>query len=143
MNGGPMLQRFVSAVVVPGVLIALGAVVLYAVAHTYTLENPYRVALLWCVVPMVWGVWALLAPKSWWPGKLPAWGGLLGLVASSSALFVLKVPDRVANVTYSTAAKLVGVVIMTLFYALLWMVVGEIYRRLMSSKEEHTLKAMA
>lgn len=138
-----MLQRFVSAVVVPGTLIAVAAMALYGVAHTFTLTNPYRIAFLWCMAPLTWGVWALLAPKSWWPGRLHVWGGILGLLLSSLMMFVLKLPDKVAGFSYSITSKVAGVVVMTVFYAVLWMLVAAIYQKLTPKPEERKLKAVA
>ncbi len=49
----------------------------------------------WCFVPVVWGLWAMLAPSQWVPNRLPAWGAILGVVAGIMAGPVLNLPLRI------------------------------------------------
>ena len=125
-----MLRRFVSATAVVGTLMGFGAVGLYVVAHQMDLPKPYLLALLWCVLPVTWGVWALLIPKRWAPQRLPWWGAILGLMVGVMGAFVLDVPGRVAGFEPSAAWRGLGVVLAAIVYYLLWMVVRLVYRGL-------------
>ena len=139
-----MLQRFVSAVVVPSILIAFGAAGLFAFTHLYhDLTNPYLAAVGWCMLPMLWGVWALLTPASWWPGKLAVWGGILGLIVGLSVMFLLRVSDRVLGMRFPTTGKVIAIMTITLLYAVLWMVVRLVYERLTPEKNQRVINTAA
>lgn len=139
-----MLQRFVSAAVVPGVLIAFAAGGLFLLTHVYhEWNNPYLATVGWCALPLVWGVWAMLAPKSWWPDRLERWGAILGAIVGYMVMFVLRVPDRIMAVRFPTPGKLIATAILMLLYAVLWMIVGEIHRRLTKEPEQKVFKQAA
>lgn len=137
-----MIQRFVSATAVASVAIACGALALFGAAHTYTLNNPYQIAVVWCVVPATWGVWAILAPKSWVPSRLPNWGAVLGLIAGVMALFVLNIPSRILEQAVSWRLRIFGLLVAVVGYYLLWMAVRAVHWALMPPGER-THKAAA
>jgi hypothetical protein len=134
-----MIQRFVSATAIAAMAIAVGAVALWALAHTYSLNNPYLLAEIWCVVPLGWGIWAMLAPKSWVPVRLPEWGAILGLLAGTMAAFVVKVPDRIFAQAASFRMRAVLVLVAVAIYYLLWMAVRAVYRWLMPEPAKQTV----
>ncbi|MGZ4816720.1 MAG: hypothetical protein ACXVZV_14995 [Terriglobales bacterium] len=125
-----MLQRFVSASAVVGVAIGCGAVGLFVAAHLVDLRNPYLLAVLWCTLPVVWGVWAVLTPRTWMPQRLPWWGAILGLMAGVMGAFILDVPRRVVGIELGVAWRVLGVVVAMVGYYLLWMLVRVVYRAL-------------
>lgn len=138
-----MLQRFLSAAAVPGVLIAFAAGGLFVLTHMYhELNNPYLAAVGWCSLPLVWGVWAMLTPKAWWPERLARWGAILGVVLGYTVMFILRVPDRI-NLKLPMAGKLIAMMIIVLLYAVLWMIVGEIFQRLTREPEQKIFKKAA
>ena len=61
-----MMQRFAAASAVASVLIALAAGGLRLIPVP-TLESRYLATSICCVVPLAWGLWAMLTPKSWLP----------------------------------------------------------------------------
>jgi len=125
-----MLQRFVSASFVASIGIAFGAVVLWMAKHIWTLQNTHQLALMWCCIPAIWGVWAMLTPRSWMPDRLPVWGAILGLLACANAVFVLNLPQKILGEYVSAFYRAVGVLIAIAVYYLLWMVVRLVYRAL-------------
>ncbi len=89
----------------------------------------YQITAVWCLVPFIWGVWMVLAPQRWIEKRLPAWGAILGAIASMTGLYVLNVPQRV-GVFIPPALKPAGVLLMAAMYAIFWIVVGKVYRAL-------------
>ncbi|HWR15695.1 MAG TPA: hypothetical protein VN577_12760 [Terriglobales bacterium] len=138
-----MLKSFVSATAVCAIAIACGALILFAFAHNSTLNNPYQVALLWCMAPVTWGIWAMLTPKAWMPEKLPYWGAILGLIAGTGATLVLNIPGRImgAYVRYRWRGLMVLLAI-ALYYAL-WMGVRGLYKTLFRPTVDQKFKAAA
>jgi hypothetical protein len=130
-----MLHRFVSASVVASVAIAFAAVALWIAKHVWTLQNVHQLAMLWCWVPLIWGVWALLTPRTWMPKRLPWWGAILGLLASANVLFVLNLPYRILGQYMAWPYRLVGVAIAFVGYYLLWLVVRIVYLDLRGPEE--------
>ena len=98
--------------------------------------SPQRFALIlaiWCLVPCVWGLWAMLSPTGWLPQRLPIWGTILGIVAGLMAIFVLNLPSRVLGVALPTTVKAFIVLVVALLYYLLWTMVRIVYKSLSGS----------
>jgi hypothetical protein len=128
-----MFPRFAAASAIASIAIAIAALILRLLAGV-NLARIYPVTILWCIVPLAWGVWALLTPTSWLPQRLPAWGAILGAVAGSLAGFALNLPSRLLGVDVPLFARAIGVVVMTAFYYLLWMLVRRAYRSLTGTR---------
>jgi len=128
-----MFQRFVAASAIASVVIAFGALVV-VLAPALTLQRIYPLTIIWCFVPLAWGIWALLAPTAWVPQRFPLWGAILGLIAGSLAAFVLNLPSRILGETVPFTWRGLAVVVMAAFYYLLWLLVRNAYRSLASSK---------
>ena len=124
-----MLRRFVSAASVGAVVVGLAGPLLY-LNPLPTPEGRYIVATVWCMVPLAWGIWAMLLPATWVPGRIPLWGALLGVLAGIIAAFVLDMPYRLFDAPTSTAVKLGIVVLAVVLYGLVWIAVREVYSRL-------------
>lgn len=127
-----MLIRFAS-----GSLVACIAI---AIASLSTLVffglNPQRFALIlaiWCSVPCVWGLWAMLSPSGWVPRRLPIWGTILGIFAGLMAIFVLNLPSRILGVVLPNTTGVFLVLLAGLFYYALWIIVSIVYKRLNGS----------
>lgn len=98
--------------------------------------NPRRFALIlaiWCLVPCIWGLWAMLSPSRWVPRRLPLWGTILGVLAGSMAICVVNLPYRVLGVALPAIARAFSVVVAALFYYLLWTMVRMVYKSLSGS----------
>ena len=124
-----MLKRFVAGTAIAAVGIACGALALLLLP-TVPLQRSYVLPLLWCFAPFAWGIWAMLAPRSWIPRKLPIWGAILGLIAGTLAAFLLDLPSRILGQPVPAALRGVGVAVIVAFYYLLWMLVRAVYRAL-------------
>ncbi len=138
-----MLQRFVSASFVASIGIACAAVGLLAAKHIWTLHNLHQIAMIWCCVPLIWGVWAMLTPRTWMPERLPLWGAILGLLASLNVLFVLNLPQVILDQSISVMYRALGVVVAVAGYYVLWMIVRAVYRALRTPAEVKTFKMAA
>jgi len=117
-----MMQRFASASAVAAVVIAL-AVGAFSLLATPDLEGRYVLTSVWCAVPLVWGLWAMLTPASWMPDRLPLWGAVLGGLAGVMVFLVLRLPQRFAGVALPGWAAWAGVPLAVAVYYLLWTVV--------------------
>lgn len=124
-----MLQRFASASAVASVVIAAAAGIL-RVPPVPDLETRYLATSLWCMVPLVWGLWAMLMPASWLPQRLPLWGAILGLIAGLLGVFVLNLPARISGVPMPAWTKALAVLLAIGLYYLLWLLVRRAYRAL-------------
>ena len=122
-----MLQLFASATVVASVVIALASGSL-RLSSDPDLEMRYLLTSLWCVVPLGWGFWALLTPKSWLPQRLPVWGAILGAIAGLLVVFVLDLPTRFAGEPLPAWLRGIAVPFAIGGYYLLWMLVRRAYR---------------
>lgn len=121
-----MFQRFAAASAVASIAIALAASGLVLVTEI-TLSRIYPLTIIWCVAPLVWGIWALVAPATWVPLRFPLWGATLGLIAGLLATFVLNIPFRLLGEMLSVPARALAVAIVTVFYYVLWMLVRVAY----------------
>jgi hypothetical protein len=99
-----MLQRFVAGSAMASIAIAFGALALILMP-TLPLPRTYPLTIVWCFVPLAWGVWAVMAPARWVPARLPLWGAILGLVAGSLAAFTLNLPSRILGQTVSIPVR--------------------------------------
>lgn len=127
-----MLRRFAAGSVVACIATAIASVVVLMISGL----APQRLALIlafWCMVPCVWGLWAMLAPSTWVPQRLPIWGMLLGIFGGLMAVFVVNIPYRILGVALSTTTGVFGVVVAAVFYYLLWTVVRIVYAGLPGS----------
>jgi hypothetical protein len=128
-----MFPRFAAASAISSIAIAIAALVLRLLPGV-TFARIYPLAMLWCVVPLAWGLWALLTPPSWLPQRLPAWGAILGAAAGLLAGLALNLPSRLLGLDVPLFARAIGVVVMTAFYYLLWMLVRRAYRSLTGTR---------
>ncbi len=124
-----MLQRFASASAVAAVVVALAAGGL-RLGSAFPLEGGYLLTTIWCVVPLAWGLWALLTPRSWLPQRLPLWGALLGLTAGLVAMFVLDLPGQLGGEPVPAWVGGIGVLLAVGVYYLLWFLVRRAYQAL-------------
>ena len=124
-----MFQRFAAASAIASMALGLAALILL-VSSGLSFQRFYPVTIMWCVVPLVWGLWAMIAPHTWVPQRLPWWGAMLGLIAGLFLLFVLNLPSRVFGETVPTLLRAVGVLVLAVFYYLLWILVRLAHRAL-------------
>ncbi|MGD0920970.1 MAG: hypothetical protein ABSA70_04305 [Terriglobia bacterium] len=124
-----MFRRFASASAIASMGIAL-AVLVVLITHGLAEQRFFPLVVMWCFAPLAWGLWAMIAPSAWVPGRLPVWGMILGLVAGLAALFVLNLPWRIFGVAAPLVWRGAGVVVIAGFYYLLWMLVRVAYRSL-------------
>ena len=71
-----MLRRFVAASAIACIGIACAAFIV-SLIPALPWQRVYPLAVLWCFAPFVWGIWAMLAPSSGVPERLPAWGAIM------------------------------------------------------------------
>jgi len=124
-----MLKRFVAGTAIAAVGIACGALAILFVPAV-PVQRSYLLPLVWCFAPLTWGIWALLAPCSWVPRRLPIWGAILGLIAGTLTAFVLNLPSRILGQTVPAALRGAGVAVIVALYYVLWMLVRAVYRAL-------------
>jgi len=122
-----MLRRFVAASVVACVGIACAAFIVSMIPGL-PWQRAYPLAVMWCFAPAVWGIWAMLAPSSGVPERLPVWGALLGLIVGLDCAFVLNLPSRVLGQTVPAAIRGLEVIALAVLYYFLWMLVRVVYR---------------
>jgi len=106
------------------------AVLVILLTQGGAVQKFYPLLTLWCFAPLAWGIWAMLAPSSWVPQRLPIWGAILGAVAGLLAFFVLNMPLRVFGVAAPVIWRGAGVVMIAAVYYLLWMLVRLAHRHL-------------
>jgi hypothetical protein len=128
-----MIQRFASACLVGCVAIAIAVTLAFA-TQLVSSQRFYLVLAIWCAAPCIWGLWAMLAPATWVPQRLPLWGAFLGIIAGTLAAFVLNMPARVLGLNLSVAARGAALLVMVAFYYCLWMIVRAAYRHLSAAR---------
>jgi hypothetical protein len=98
-------------------------------------ESAEDVSLLavWCIVPAVWGLWAMVAPAAWVPRRLPPWGAILGLLAGTVVMFGLNLPLRMFGVAASVTQRGLAVLAFGGLYYLFWRVVRVVFEALTRS----------
>lgn len=124
-----MFRRFSSASAVASIVIGLAALGLRFFPAP-SLQSRYLLTTIWCVVPAVWGLWAIFTPKAWLPQRLPLWGAILGLIAGVVAAFVLDLPSQFAGEPVPASLRGLAVFVAAVLYYFLWMVVRGAYRSL-------------
>ena len=124
-----MIQRFASASAVATVLIALVAGG-FRLSPVQNMEGRYLLTTVWCMVPLAWGVWAILIPKSWLPHRLPLWGAILGLIGGLFGVFVLDLPLQVLGIAVPVGQKVIFILLAIGIYYLLWFIVRRVYQAL-------------
>jgi hypothetical protein len=127
-----MLRRFAAATAVISVLLFFAAAVVLVIPGL-AVQRIYPILWIWAIIPCVWGVWAILCPAAWVPQRFPAWGALLGTIAAVMALFVIQLPQRVLQMEFSVPLRALLVVGAAVVYYVLWMMVGNVYRKLAAS----------
>jgi hypothetical protein len=124
-----MIQRFASASAVASVLIALAAGVFCLISFPNP-ESRYLVTTVWCMLPLAWGLWAMLTPKSWLPQRLPLWGAILGLIVVLFANFVSDLSSLFQVEGFPVWLRGVGALLAVGIYYLVWFLVRMAYRAL-------------
>ncbi len=126
-----MLHRFAAATCIASPAAALATLIALLVSGLKP-ENLYPLISLWCTVPAVWGLWAMLAPRTWVPQRLPPWGAILGLLVGTVAMFVLNLPAQmhILEVAPSVPRRGLAVLLLVALYYLLWLVVRVAFRAL-------------
>ena len=122
-----MIRRFVSASAIAAVGIACAAFIVWLVP-SFSWQRTYPLAVLWCFLPLVWGIWAAIAPSSGVPERLPAWGAMLGLIAGFVAMFVLNMPWRAMGLNIPAGWRAFLTVVVAVAYYFMWMLVRAVYR---------------
>jgi len=121
-----MFSRFAAGCMVASVVVAGGA--LMSLLLGLPVEGARMLTTAWCFVPVAWGLWAMFAPSSWVPNRLPAWGAILGVVAGIVAGPLLDLPSRLGGLP--RGARWLAVIAGPLLYYALWMLVRVAYRSL-------------
>jgi hypothetical protein len=124
-----MFQRFAAGSAIASIAIALGALAVVLIP-ALTVQRTYPLTIIWCFAPLVWGIWALLAPAAWVPQRFPIWGAILGVIAGSLAAFVLNLPSRILGETTPITLRAAAVLVIAVLYYLLWMLVRLAFRSL-------------
>lgn len=120
-----MLIRFAAAATVASVAIALGSL-LVPFLLIFNPEGFGLVTRLWCLLPALWGVWAMFTPRAWMPGRLPQWGAILGLLLGAVALLIFNLPARAFYLHLPAQVRIGGVLLAGAFYYLLWLLVRKV-----------------
>ncbi len=124
-----MLQRFAAGSAIASLGIALAALVVL-LTPALGPQRFYPLITLWCFMPAVWGLWAMLAPKAWVSSRFPLWGTILGLAVGVLAMFVLNLPFQIFGEASPVWRRGLAVLLLAAVYFLLWMLVRVVYRRL-------------
>jgi len=122
---------------VASIAIAVGAIFVLLVpglAH-----RTYPLTVLWCFIPCIWGLWAMVAPTHWVPDQLPYWGAGLGFFAALIAIFALEIPQRILGFSIPMELQAAAVLGAAVFYYLMWTLVKITYRHLHPVHHEHEL----
>ncbi len=127
-----MFQRFAAGTAIASMAIALAALAVLLIP-VVSFQSIYPLPVIWCIVPLVWGVWAMISPKSWVPQRLPLWGAILGLVAGVFGAFILNIPSRITGEPLPSLLRGLGVLVAVVLYYLLWMLVRVAYRSLVAA----------
>jgi len=126
-----MLLRLASACAVAGPIIGIAAGVSLLIPR-WSAADVRILTTFWCFVPLIWGLWAILAPASWVPRRLPLWGAILGIVAGVVAGPVLDMPLRLVGVR---GVSWFPVVVGPVLYYVLWLLVARTYGSLSAASQ--------
>jgi hypothetical protein len=121
-----MRLRFAAASSVASVVIAAGALV-SLLPPRWPPADARVLTTAWCFVPLAWGLWAMLAPGSWVPRRLPLWGAILGVAAGIVAGPVLDLPLRLAGLR---DLRWITLIVGPVFYYVIWLLVPVAHRSL-------------
>lgn len=124
-----MLHRFAAASAVASVIIAVGAIV-SLLPPRWPASDARILTTAWCLVPLAWGLWAMVAPARWVPHRLPLWGAILGVVAGIIAGPVLDLPQRLGGLR---GVGWMMLVVGPIVYYGVWLMVPVVYRSLRRS----------
>jgi hypothetical protein len=125
-----MFRLFAAASAVASILVGVAVTVAIVVVPADLFPRLFPILRIWCLVPALWGVWAMLAPRAWVPERLHWWGGILGVIAGLLIMLVLNIPGQVLGEAVPVAWRAGGVVALTLSYFLLWILVRSAWRAL-------------
>jgi hypothetical protein len=126
-----MLLRFVSAAGVGALAIAFVALVLLILpGPDFTLQRFGPIMILWCLAPALWGVWAMLTPRAWFPERLPWWGAIFGFLAAILGAVVLNFPSRIFGVELPAIYRAAAGILAAAIYYALWIAVRAVCLRL-------------
>lgn len=124
-----MLRKFAAGVLVASCMIPIGAVVVFGI-RLATGVRYYQMAVMWCTVPLLWGVWAMLIPQSWTPKRIPLWGAILGVLAAILGAVVMNLPARITQLEFGLGLRWFAIVPAACLYYLAWMIVAWVYAKL-------------
>ena len=136
-----MLRRFAAAAVVSSAGIAVLSIALFLIKHSVKLHATYLLTEIWCCIPLVWGVWAMLAPPSWVPKRLPQWGAILGAFAGVAVAIVVNLPMRILAQPVGRVPRAIGAILTVAIYYVMWMVVRAAYVHLLAKPDTKETKA--
>lgn len=125
-----MLRRFAAASTVASILVGIAVTVATVVVPSDQLPRLFPILRVWCLVPVLWGVWAMLAPPTWMPERLPWWGGILGVLLGLFIMIVANIPEQVVGEPVPVTLRAAAVVVLAVVYYLLWMLVRMAWRAL-------------
>ncbi len=120
-------RLFLAGVAVPAPLLALGA------AASFLFPQIGFMTQVWCFVPLLWGLWAALAPSHFIPRHLPWWGAVLGAIAAIFGAVIMNFPARVLGQAMPLSVRWLAVVLAPPIYYFVWMLVRALYLRLTPS----------
>ena len=123
------MTRNTMAVVGSAATVAACALALAGCA-AWAFPKLHRMPALWCFVPLVWCIWAVLAPKEWVPERLPLWGAVLAVIGWLGGVMIVNVPSRVAGLELPVLTRALAGVPLAALYYLLWMAVRAVYRQI-------------
>ena len=86
---------------------------------------------VWCILPFVWGVWAILIPSNWLPNRLPHWGALLGIILGAILILGFNFPYLIFELELSILIRILAILVIGAVYFLLWMIVKILYNRIL------------
>jgi hypothetical protein len=118
-----MFRRFAAASAVASILVGFAVTVASVAVPADQLPRLFPIFRVWCLVPALWGIWAMLTPRPWMPERLPWWGAILGLLAGLLILIVLNIPEQVLGEPVSMTLRAAGVAVLAVAYYLFWMLV--------------------
>ena len=132
-----MFSRFAAGCTVASVVVSGGALV--SLLLGLPVEGALILTTAWCFVPVAWGLWAMFAPPSWVPNRLPVWGSILGVVAGIVAGPLLNLPYRLGGLP--RGSRWLALIAGPLLYYVLWLLVRVAYHSLRGTDESAGLAA--
>jgi hypothetical protein len=124
-----MIKRFVSAAAIASAVIFPLAIFM-RLNPELPVESRYLLTTIWCLLPVIWGVWAVIMPKSLLLKHIPLWGALLGLIAGVVIVFVLRIPMQLMGEALTGLFKGVLLLAAIVLYYALWHLVKWLINKL-------------